>query len=549
MKTNFKKVFAVVLALAMVLSAIPAMADVTAGSITVNNLAASGDEVYFFQVIKPDANMNKWVFVNENIANIFIAAYTPDSGSAPTADEVIATMITAAQGETKDNGTAEAGDVSSSAEFRTAIKNVIAAGYGTWEKKTVADGATSVVKNITELTGTGVYAIKAVNKDASATYNDMAAFVNFTYSDVTTAVADGIDAVSVEAKSVTNTVEKDAQTGSESLALGDEAKYVIETTYPDFGSVLQNPEFILTDSSANLDMDEVELVIKVMDGDTVVATLTEGTDYNVNRSNVNSFVVTFEVTESTYSDYAGKTVVVEVENVFVTSFATGNTVKNTVSVTTDPNTEDDEDALRVDSVYISDTFEFVLTKTNAYTDEENKTDRLVLPGAEFKVTLTNNVNADALKFTKVDDGVYMLDPNGTETTLKNHSANGTLELRGLDGDITYYIYETKAPEGYTITNTPVPVSGQVVTESAISTTKEEVDGLDVLVTTTTTTATVKVNGEVATIANMKADMKNSELGRLPSTGGMGTYVFTMVGTAVMAAAVIFFMNRKESFEV
>ena len=549
MKTSFKKVFAVVLALAMVLSAIPAMADVTAGSITVKNLAAAGDEVYFLQVIKPDANMNNWVFVSDDIAAIFVDAYKTDA-KTPTAAEVIDMMITTAAGEGSDNSTANAGAVSSSAEFRTAIKNVIAEGYAEWTKLTVANGATSVVLNITELTGTGVYAIKAVNNDASATYNDMAAFVNFTYSNVTTAVADGIDTVSVEAKSVTNTVEKDAQSGSESLALGDEAEYVIKTTYPDFGSVLQNPEFILTDSSANLNMADVELVIKVMNGDTVVATLVEDTDYSVDAE-TGSFVVTFVVNDDTYLTYAGKQVVVEVSNVFVTSFATDandvatGEVVNKVTVTTDPNTEDSESALRVDSVYISDTFEYQLTKTNAYTSSEN---RLVLPGAEFKVTLTNNVNADALKFTNVSDGVYTLDPKGTVTTLANHSTNGTLELRGLDGDVPYYIYETKAPAGYTITNTPVTVSGQVVTESAVSTTREQVDGLNVVVTTTTTTATVKVNGEVATIANMKGDMKNSELGALPSTGGIGTYVFTMVGTAVMAAAVIFFMNRKESVE-
>ena len=43
-----------------------------------------------------------------------------------------------------------------------------------------------------------------------------------------------------------------------------------------------------------------------------------------------------------------------------------------------------------------------------------------------------------------------------------------------------------------------------------------------------------------------AVIKNTKLSELPSTGGIGSYVFTIAGVVVMAgAAGIFFMNRRK----
>ena len=44
-------------------------------------------------------------------------------------------------------------------------------------------------------------------------------------------------------------------------------------------------------------------------------------------------------------------------------------------------------------------------------------------------------------------------------------------------------------------------------------------------------------------------IKNTKLGTLPSTGGMGTYLFTIIGVVVMAgAAGAFFISRRKGSE-
>ena len=535
MKTGFKKVFAVVLALAMVLSAIPAMADVTAGSITVNNLEKEGDTVKFVQVIEPDqTTVTGWKFV-DGYATYFKTAYNMTEADDQA---VLAEILADAEGT--DNGNAAAGNASNSAEFRAAIKAILAnATFTTTAVDNASGDLNDAAKTVkVQATKAGVYAIKATSADASVNYNDMAAFVNFEEYD---ALPEKLQDVTVDAKSVVNTAVKDAVAGTESLNIGDAASYTIETIYPDFGDLLVNPKFVITDSSSNLNLSGVTVAIKINDADVPVANYTVDAQTGI-------VTITFKVdAEHNYAAYKGKPVVVTISNAIVTSFSNDDQVINDATVTTNPDTTKEND-FTSKSTYISDSFEFVLTKTNDYTDNENLTGREVLPGAKFKVYAANSTAGDAYWFLKTADGVYQLVPAGTSNAvqeLDNHSANGTLTLTGLDGQDTYFIFETLAPVGYTLTNTPVEITGYTVVESQQ---QGVVDGVVV----TTTTATVVIDdandNTEATMANMLDDMKNTKLGTLPSTGGIGTYVFTMVGTAAMAAAVIFFMNRKETIE-
>ena len=48
---------------------------------------------------------------------------------------------------------------------------------------------------------------------------------------------------------------------------------------------------------------------------------------------------------------------------------------------------------------------------------------------------------------------------------------------------------------------------------------------------------------------MVIEIKNTKLSSLPSTGGMGTYLFTIIGVVVMAgAAGAFFISRRKGSE-
>ena len=102
--------------------------------------------------------------------------------------------------------------------------------------------------------------------------------------------------------------------------------------------------------------------------------------------------------------------------------------------------------------------------------------------------------------------------------------DGTLIVSGLDAG-KYNFKETTAPEGYHIKNNP--------------------SGIDA--TATITLKDGKVEAEVIEdIENGTTQLTNSKLSSLPSTGGIGTTIFTIGGCVIMiAAAGLFFASRKK----
>lgn len=101
-------------------------------------------------------------------------------------------------------------------------------------------------------------------------------------------------------------------------------------------------------------------------------------------------------------------------------------------------------------------------------------------------------------------------------------AKGEATVSGLDlGD--YYFEEVEAPTGYSLD-----------AESGVV--KVELKG--------------KTEASAITDVSSEALIKlNTKLNSLPSTGGMGTYLFTIIGVVVMAgAAGAFFISRRKGSE-
>lgn len=176
----------------------------------------------------------------------------------------------------------------------------------------------------------------------------------------------------------------------------------------------------------------------------------------------------------------------------------------------------------------SNTVNYVPGIVNGYTGnvtlEKVDTNGKTLNGAEFqllKVTPVEKEGAEATKtpvnVVRVNDGEYKVALEGeTGATTTLVATNGTLKVTGLDeGD--YEFEETKAPTGYKVSSE----------NKAFTITPDETE-------------------EVSVDAGV---FKNTKLSALPSTGGMGTYLFTIIGVVVMAgAAGAFFISRRKGSE-
>ena len=131
-----------------------------------------------------------------------------------------------------------------------------------------------------------------------------------------------------------------------------------------------------------------------------------------------------------------------------------------------------------------------------------------------------------------------------QTVTTDDASGNTVDFKGLDADETYYLVETAAPSGYTVNTTVYTITFDNVERNE----QTGVVTYDVIVNgagdekSTTVTYGQKVDTPVVTIENTK-------LHRLPSTGGIGTTIFTIGGCAIMiAAAALYFVNRRKSEE-
>lgn len=174
-----------------------------------------------------------------------------------------------------------------------------------------------------------------------------------------------------------------------------------------------------------------------------------------------------------------------------------------------------------------DTTETYVWKMNIvkYTMEQGTEEKLA--GATFKLS-RDAAGAQVIKLVKVDDTTYRLAlPTETDTAADTITTGetGELVINGL-ADGTYYLTETKAPRGYNLLREPVKVTiGHKDANGKLTETSFVADQ-----TQTDTSGVVKV--------------ENNAGAELPSTGGIGTTVFYVLGSAMALGAVILLVTKK-----
>ena len=301
--------------------------------------------------------------------------------------------------------------------------------------------------------------------------------------------------VTLVAKSTGYDVKKEAQDGF--VKRGEKVTFKITTTFPSFETAdSKDNNFKIIDTPTGLDIKEITSV------EIGNAPLTAVEDYTTSKATNGEYTIEFtQKTIGTTNANAGKTVVVQYKAIVTSEEGytnTANTFRKDVNM---GNTE-----------VKGYTGTIKLTKY-----AENGT--TVLKGAEFKLykgskTDVKEKNIEALKFVKISDDVYKLaldtDEDKTSTLV---SKNGVLTVKGLD-EGEYWFEETKAPEGYSIN-------------------------------TNGATATITENKTQNVTVN--ASLTDSKLSALPSTGGIGTTIFTIAGCLIMVtAAGLFFASRKKA---
>ena len=135
-------------------------------------------------------------------------------------------------------------------------------------------------------------------------------------------------------------------------------------------------------------------------------------------------------------------------------------------------------------------------------------------------------------------------PSGADDTklVKDGNADGILTYDKLDANKAYYVQEVVAPDGYSLVDTKFDlVSGGTVEGYPKVDTKDDENGIS------TTTTEYQYKDFTVEDNNEGNGIVNTTLSALPSTGGIGTTIFTIGGCAIMVtAAGLYFATRKKT---
>ena len=349
-------------------------------------------------------------------------------------------------------------------------------------------------------------------------------------------------------------LEKDIKKGDDTwsednnadYSIGDDVPYRVKVSVP--SNIAELKTFNITDVPTNLKFNN-DLVIYTDADCTTSAGLTEGTDYTVvPDSTGNGFVVDFvnEGMTEAFKAYAGKDLYLYYTAELL-SGAVITTDGNPNEVTLDysnaiypdnqpdmPNNGKDEKESHIKDHAIVYTFQIKVTKTT----EDGKTP---LAGATFE--LYRCEQAGLTDESVIEAGKLI----GTYTT----GTDGLITQKGLENG-NYYLIETKAPADYNLLKAPVEVTLQV--EYATSYSSESSWKLEngewvlvkhIVTSTTFTQGDSDAEDNNVTDGSYDFVIVNKKGFQLPTTGGAGTLLASLIGILLMGGgAFVFISSRK-----
>lgn len=499
--SKVKRILSVIMAMVMVLAmSVPTFAGtVTPSKITVNNLDTKAT-ITWLQIIEPSqSTATGWTFTNGALAEF--QKVTAFRGLDE--QQILWKLIKYAD---KDNKvTVPAGITAATAEdFQAAMANV---------EQSLGTSYTNTGVKGNEITAekAGVYAIKATTTDtANYAYSPMAAFVSF--KPYTTA-PEALDNATVNAKRTTIKIEKTSSEKDDVVEIDKEVEYQVTTNVPYISDDVANDKvtYTITDRITGAEY-------SVKDGKLdVTVTLGEGATAKTETRQV---TVTTEGTAQTFvldlSDIAKNRKNANLSLVIkYKAIVKSEKVENTVV----PNDGKHNFTPKTNTLY---TAKITMTKTG----EAN----VKLAGAGFvvyRVDGEKTYHALVKKDTSKSNNEYVVtgwtenfETAKAERNLVMTDSKGKVVVRGLDDSYTYKFKEVKAPEGYSVNTDDSSATWDTATDE---------------------------NPQTPDKRTGTASMTDTKLSALPSTGGIGTTIFTIGGCAIMiVAAGLFFATRRKT---
>lgn len=305
-------------------------------------------------------------------------------------------------------------------------------------------------------------------------------------------------------------------------AYGEKVPFIITGSMPSNYDFFDSYKYVFHDTLASgLELDESTLEVYV--GNTKIVS---GFTLDKTATDDHTFAVIFNNTKSTDIKDASDNVVAITKSSIITikykatvktsaiSGMPGNENKMVIEYSNNPGTEETGKTTEVTTkVYV---FNFKINKIRS----DGKTP---LTGAQFKIERKNGNN-----FETVSGITYTVSEDGT-----------TFIFKGLSNG-TYKVTETTTPDGYdTIKAFEFTIEADYDENDAT-----KLSTIDITSTETTEVAKLEVE-DTTTNSTIQTTVTNIKGITLPLTGGMGTIIFTVLGSILMGIATIFLIKSKK----